>query len=355
MSYVKSIFELLRDAGQAWAQDKASLLAAAIAYYTVFSLAPLLVFSVAIAGFVFGEAAVEGQIVAQIEGVVGREAAVLIQSLIENAQQGAGGVLATTISTALLLLGASGVFNQLKAALNRIWGITLEPVKGLQGVLNLARTRALGFAMVLFIGLLLVVALALNLFVATLGHYLVQLLPELGPLLRYVNLVVTPVIMVLLFAILFKTLPDAAVAWRDVWLGAGVTTLLFALGIYLISFYLRRSSAGSVYGAASSLIVLLLFIYYAAQILLYGAEFTKVYANRYGKRIKPANNAMFIVERYREMEERTPAPETAVERWEGMETAVAPPPPPPRQRQVAVGLLGLAVGLLLGYVGSLRR
>jgi membrane protein len=353
MPYIKSIFELLRDAGQAWAQDKASLLAAAIAYYTVFSLAPLLVFSVAMAGFFFGEAAVEGQIVTQIEGAVGREAAVLIEGLIENAQQGGGGVFATIISTALLFLGASGVFNQLKAALNRIWGIQLEPAKGLQGVINLVRMRALGFAMVLFIGLLLVAALTLNVIVATLGHYLVQLLPELGPFLRYVNLFVTPIIMVLLFAILFKTLPDARVAWRDVWLGAAVTTLLFALGVYLISFYLRRSSAGSVYGAASSLIVLLLFIYYAAQILLYGAEFTKVFANRFGKRIKPANNAVFIAERYREAAEPTPAPEPV--RWAEVETAVAPPPPPPRQRQVAVGLLGLAVGLFLGYVGSLRR
>ena len=289
-AFISGIFELLKETAQGWARDNASLLAAALAYYTIFALAPLLVIAVAVAGLVFGEAAVQGQIVAQIEGAVGREAAVVIQNLIANASQSGASVIATVLSTILLLVAASGLFSQLQRTLNIIWGLQPAPETG---VLNVVRKRTLAFGMVLVVGLLLLLSLAISTFVTAVGDRLVVWLPSIGSILPQINFLASLIILTLLFALLFKVLPDAQLTWKDVLLGAAVTTLLFLLGRFLIGLYLARGSATSTYGAAGSLVLILLWVYYSAQIFLFGAEFTQVYANKYGSRLKPAGNAVW--------------------------------------------------------------
>ena len=356
MRILKAIFTLFRDAGIAWGQDKASLYAAAIAYYMVFSIAPLLVFSIAIAGRVFGQVAVEGQVVAQVEDVVGPEAAILLQSLLQNAISGSSSF--TLISAAILLWAASGVFNHLKRALDIIYGVIPKQMPGLKGAWHVVRTRFLTFAMVLFMGVLLLAALALNAVAATLGSFFTEYLPDLANINTYVTRFITPIIMFMLFSTLFKMLPEARVAWRDVWLGAAVTTLLFLLGIYIIGIYLGLTDVGSVYGAAGSLIVVLVWIYYSTQILMFGAEFTKVYANSHGRRIVPRRTATSLAEHYNnimqdEAEEPEPEPEERTYFGSPLEEAPeAPAPKQQRRKQFATGLIGLAIGLFLGFIGQ---
>ncbi len=340
---LRESFALLKDAAVAWNQDKGPLLAASLAYYTLFSLAPLLVISVAVAGFVFGQAAVEGQLVGQIEDVVGREIAITIQRIIENAATvGASGILATVIGVIFLFIGASGVFGQLKTALNMIWGISTEPGSGL---LSVIKTRFLAFTMVLGIGFLLLITVAMSVALSALRRYLATLSPVLVSSLTRLDIIVAMVVITVLFAVVFRLLPDAEVAWRDVWLGAIVTSMLFALGEYLIGLYLTHSSVGSAYGAAGSLVVILVWIYYSALILMYGAEFTKLYANRYGSKIRPAENARFVAAPQRTAPPaRTPvrSPSAAAESGQ-------------IRRQIAIGLMGLALGLLLAFVIGWRR
>jgi membrane protein len=356
MRILKAVFTLFRDAGVAWMQDKASLFAAAIAYYMVFSIAPLLVFAIAIAGRFFGEVAVGGQIVTQVEQFVGSEAAVLLQSLLQNVVSSSSSY--TLISVAILLWAASGVFNHLKRALDNIYGVIPKQMPGLKGALHVIRTRFLTFAMVLFMGLLLIASLALNAVAATLGSFLTDYLPAVADLNTYVTRFITPFIIFLLFSILFKMLPDARVAWRDVWLGTLVTTLLFLLGIYLIGIYLGMTDVGSVYGAAGSLIVFLVWIYYSTQILMFGAEFTKVYANRFGRPIVPRSSATTLAEHYNNiLPAQAPEPEPEVQErvYFGapvQEAVEAPAAQGQRRKQIGAGLLGLAIGLFLGFIGQ---
>jgi membrane protein len=340
---LRESFALLKDAGVAWNHDKGPLLAASLAYYTLFSLAPLLVISVAVAGFVFGQAAVEGQLVGQIEDVVGREIAITIQRIIENAATvGASGILATVIGVIFLFIGASGVFGQLKTALNMIWGISTEPGGGL---LSVIKTRFLAFTMVLGIGFLLLITVAMSVALSALRRYLATLSPVLVSSLTRLDIIVAMVVITVLFAVVFRLLPDAEVAWRDVWLGAIVTSMLFALGEYLIGLYLTHSSVGSAYGAAGSLVVILVWIYYSALILMYGAEFTKLYANRYGSKIRPAENARFVAAPQRPAPPaRTPVRSPSAAADSGQ-----------IRRQIAIGLMGLALGLLLAFVTGWRR
>ncbi len=355
---IKAIFSLVVDAGIAWGQDKASLYAAAIAYYMVFSIAPLLVLIIAIAGRFFGEVAVEGQIVAQVEQIIGVEAAVLLQNLLSNALDSSSSF--TIISVAILLWAASGVFNQLKRALDMIYGVIPKQMPGLTGAIHVVRTRALTFLMVLFMALLLLAALALNTVAGRFGDWLVIYLPDLAALNTYVTRFITPFIMFALFSILFKTLPEVQVAWRDVWLGSLVTTLLSLLGVYLIGIYLSIADVGSVYGAAGSLIIALVFIYYSAQIMMYGAEFTKIYANRYGNSIIPNSTATTLAEHYNniqedQMTEEVPEPEQ-LERVYFEPTADFANEPTnasqQKRKQLAAGLAGLAVGLFLAFIGQ---
>ncbi|MBK4729372.1 YihY/virulence factor BrkB family protein [Oxynema sp. CENA135] len=287
----KLIFKLLKLTFIAWQKDKASRLAAALAYYTAFSLAPMLIIVIAVAGLVFGQDAAQGEIVAQLQGLVGREGAQVIQNLIENARRPQSGIVATIAGIAILLFGATGLFTQLQDALNTIWNVQPKPGRGIKGLLQ---KRFLSFAMVLAIAFLLLVSLAVSAGLAAMGKYFDHLFPHVILLWQVLNLTLSFAIVTVLFATIYKVLPDAKVAWSDVWMGASITSLLFAVGKWAIGLYLGNSSVGSAYGAAGSFVVILLWVNYSAQILFFGAEFTQVYANRYGSRIVPNRHAIAL-------------------------------------------------------------
>lgn len=290
----KVIIELLKQTFKEWQEDKASRLAAALAYYTAFSIAPLLVIVIAIAAFFLGEQAAQGQIVGKIQGLVGNNAAEAIQSMIQNSQKPTTGIVATLISVGVLLFGATNVFAQLQDALNTIWEVTPKP-----GVKGLVKARFISFAMILGVGFLLLVSLVLSTFLSVVGSYLGGLFPDLQFIWSILNFIISFAVITLLFAMIYKFLPDVKITWSDVGIGAAITALLFTIGKSLLGLYLANSSIASTYGAAGSFVVLLLWVNYSAQILLFGAEFTQVYANKYGSKIVPANHAIPLTESVR--------------------------------------------------------
>ena len=285
---VKTIFSLLQEAFKEWQQDKASLLAAALAYYTVFSVTPLLVIAIAIVGAVFGQETARGEILAQINDLVGEQGAQAIEMALANANQPKIGGVASLISITLLLIGASGVFAQLQEALNTVWNVTAKPGGGIWGFI---RKRLLSFGMVLAIGFLLLVSLILSAILSGISKLEIELLPGLTSFWELLNFGLSFAFIAVLFALIYKYLPDVKIRWKDVVVGSIVTALLFSLGKYLIGLYLGRGSLGSTYGAAGSLIVFLAWVFYSAQILLFGAELTQVYARRYGRQIRPNSHA----------------------------------------------------------------
>jgi membrane protein len=294
---VKAIWGLLKDTFDEWNEDKASRLAAALAYYTVFSLAPLLIIAITIASLIFDQAAAEGQIVQQIQGLVGKDGAQAIQEMIRNASKpSSGGTIATIIGVATLLFGASGVFGQLQDALNTIWEVAPKPGRGVVGFI---RDRFLSFSMVLGTGFLLLVSLVLSTGLAALSSYFGNLLPGFDALWQIVNFVISFGVVTVLFALIYKVLPDAKITWGDVWIGAAITALLFTIGKFLLGVYLGNGAFGSTYGAAGSFVVILAWVYYSAQILFFGAEFTQVYAGKYGSNIKPSKNAVPVTQEAR--------------------------------------------------------
>ncbi|BAY16882.1 putative ribonuclease BN [Nostoc sp. HK-01] len=285
----QAIVGLFQETFQEWSEDKASRLAAALAYYTIFSIAPLLIIVIAIAGAVFGEEAARGEIVRQIQGLVGPDGAKFIEIAIRNASQPKTGAIASVISILLLLLGATGLFTELQDALNTIWEVKPKPGRAMK---NVVRQRALSFAMILGIGFLLLVTLVISTALTAVVGYFSNLLPGVDVIWQVVNFILSFAITTILFGLIFKVLPDAKITWNDVLIGAVITSLLFSLGRYLLGQYLGNSSFGSTYGAAGSLVVILAWVYYAAQILFFGAEFTQVYARRYGSGIRPTRNAI---------------------------------------------------------------
>lgn len=282
-----AVSAFLREVLSEWSKDNALTLGAALAYYTVFSMAPLLVLAIAIAGLAFGRAAAQGEIVTQIQGVLGPAGAEMIESMIQRASEPSSGLLATGMSLATMLFGASGVFGQLQSSLNHIWGADTARRKGMKGQLQ---RRAASFSMILGTGFLLLVSLALSAVLATLNRIIEEYAPIGAMFLQLGNAALAFVIVMALFAMIFKLLPDARIEWRDVWLGAAVTALLFTVGKSLIGLYLSRAGVTSVYGAAGSLVLVLLWVYYSAQLLFLGAEFTEVYSRRYGSRQKQAGS-----------------------------------------------------------------
>jgi membrane protein len=286
---IKTIFKLLQESFREWQEDKASLLAAALAYYTVFSITPLLVIAIAIAGAVFGQDAARGEILQQINSLVGKQGAQAIETALANANQPQLGSIASIISVIVLLIGASGVFAQLQEALNTVWNVKAKPEK--QGFWEFIRKRLLSFGMVLAIGFLLLVSLILSAMLSGISNLDINLLPGFDPLWQIVNFVISFSFISLLFALIYKYLPDVKIRWKDVWVGAIITALLFTIGKYLIGLYLGQGSLGSTYGAAGSLIVFLAWVFYSAQILLFGAEFTQVYARKFGRKIVPNSHA----------------------------------------------------------------
>jgi len=290
---IKTIWVLLKTTFSQWRQDQASVMAAALAYYTVFSLAPLLIIIIAIAGAVFGEKAAEGALVTEIQSVIGKDAAQFIQTAIENASSldPSQGPIPTLINICILLFGASTIFAQLQKSLNRIWKV--EPPPG-NGIMHFIRKRFLSFSMVLVIAFLLLVSLVISTILVILGTYLRTLVPGFTYLWQILNFLVSFSIITLLFAMIYKILPDAKVAWKDVWMGAAIAAVLFEIGKFLLGFYLGKTGLSSAYGAAGSLVSILTWVFYSAQILFLGAEFTQVYVKSYSEEIAPAAAAMPI-------------------------------------------------------------
>ena len=285
---IKSTFRLLQEAVREWQEDKVSLLAAALAYYTVFSITPLLVIAIAIAGAVFGQDTARGEILEQINSLVGKQGAQAIEVGLNNANQPELSSIASIISIIVLLIGASGVFAQLQEALNTVWDVKAKPN---QGIWNFIRKRLLSFGMVLVIGFLLLVSLVLSAVLSGVSKLQINLLPGLTPVWQLLNFGISFAFITLLFALIYYYLPDVKIRWKDVWIGAIITALLFTVGKFAIGLYLGRGSLGSAYGAAGSLIVFLAWVFYSAQILLFGAELTQVYARKRGRSIRPNSHA----------------------------------------------------------------
>lgn len=276
------LFHLFVKAGKAWSDDYAPSMGAAISYYTVFSLAPLLVIVMAVAGAVFGREAVQGQIVAQLGGLMGQHGASVVQSLLASAGDTDRGLVAGLISAVVLLVGATTVFAELQNALDRIWHVP-EAAKP-QGIWAILRARILSFGLILGLAFLLIVSLAVSAAVSAFSSWTGDLMPGSEILLQALNLCVSLAITTGLFAMIYKLMPSIAIAWRDVWVGAFTTALLFEVGKLLIGIYLGRSNMTESFAAAGSLVALLAWVYYAAQIFLLGAEFTKAYADDHGSR-----------------------------------------------------------------------
>jgi membrane protein len=281
----RSWWNLLKQTYNDWSEDKAPRLGAALAYYTVFSLAPLLVIALAIAGLVWGDEAAQGGLREELNTLIGEKPAGAIEGLVAQAQKPALGTIAGVLATLALLFGASGLFGQLKDALNTIWEVEPKPGRGIWATV---KERFFSFTMVLGTGFMLLVSLVLTTAVSAAGNWAGNLLSISEGVLHAANAVLAFLMVTLLFALIFKLLPDVVIAWRDVWIGAVFTAVLFTVGKYLIGLYLANASMESTYGAAGSLVVLMLWVYYSSQILFLGAEFTQAYARMYGSRIRPS-------------------------------------------------------------------
>jgi membrane protein len=280
---------LLNRAFEEWNANNVPTLGAALAYYSVFAIAPLLIIVIAAAALLFGDQAAHRNIVGAIEGDVGRPVAKAVEQMLANNNDAGQSTIATLIGLAILLFGAAGVFAQLQEALNAIWKVAPKPRGAIRGFLW---SRFVSFTMVLGCGFLLLVSLIIHAGISALSTRLSQALPGGAGLWQAVNVIVSFGVVAFLFALIFKYVPDAQVAWKDVWVGAALTSALFGIGKFLLGWYLGQASTTSAYGAAASLVVILLWVYYAAQILLFGAAFTRVYAIWLGSRIKPSRDAI---------------------------------------------------------------
>ncbi|MGH8718990.1 MAG: YhjD/YihY/BrkB family envelope integrity protein [Burkholderiales bacterium] len=279
---LRQLWNLLKDAASAWIADYAPSMGAALAYYTLFSIAPLLLIVIAVAGFFFGAEAARGEIFAQLQELIGDEGAIAIQGLLASASQPGRGAVAATVGVATLIIGATTVFAELQNDLDRIWRAPVR--KNQSGIVALVRTRLLSFGMVLGIGFILLVSLVLSAAISALGQWWGPVFGGWEALLQVINLVVSLAIFTGLFAMIYKILPSVKISWHDVWIGAAATAILFTIGKFLIGLYLGKSGVTSGFGAAGSLVVLLVWVFYSSQIFLLGAEFTRAYAHQRGSR-----------------------------------------------------------------------
>lgn len=280
-----NLWELLKRAFSRWNEDHAPQQGAALAYYAVFSLAPLLMIVITIAGFVFGQEAAQGQLIEQIKGLVGEKSAQAIQSMIEEARRPTVGIIATVVAVVMLLFGATGVFAQLQESLNIIWKVEEKPG---EGIWKIIKNRFISLMAVLGTGFLLLISLVISAGLSAIGTTLEHVLPFPEFLLQGINVFISFSVVTLLFAMIYKLLPDKSIQWSDVWIGAIITSVLFTIGKFLIGLYLGKSDVGIAYGAAGALVVILIWVYYASQIFLFGAEFTAVYAASRGSRCAPS-------------------------------------------------------------------
>ncbi|RZL52230.1 MAG: YihY/virulence factor BrkB family protein [Variovorax sp.] len=276
----RPLLDLCTQAFSSWKNDYAPSMGAALAYYTVFSVAPLLLIVISVAGLVFGQDAARGEIFAQLSGLMGPQGALAVQGMLEAVNKPTEGIVATVVGVVLVVVGATTVFGELQDAMDRIWRAPARDTGS--GIWSLVRVRLLSFSMVMGIGFLLMVSLVASAALAALGKWWSPLFGGWATLAQAVNFVFSFAMVTVIFAMIYKLMPRVRVQWRDVWTGAGVTALLFTVGKHLIGLYIGKSSVASGYGAAGSLVVVLVWVYYSAQIFLLGAEFTWVYAHKYG-------------------------------------------------------------------------
>ena len=294
------LFAILKQSVREFVDDDAPTMAAALSYYTVFSLPPLLVLLVLLLGQILDPQDIQGTVENQIRGAMGPEGAEQIRTILANADRpGSGNIIATIISLVALVFGATGVFGQLQAALNRAWEVGPDPDQG--GIKSFLMKRVFSLGMVLALAFVLLVSLILSASLSAFGGQLARFLPEglSEPVLHAINFAISFGVITLLFAAIFKVLPDAEMAWRDVWVGAAATALLFVLGKFLLGLYLGRSNPGEAFGAAGALALMLVWIYYSSMIVFLGAEFTQAWANARGQGIRPEPGAVRVVKEIR--------------------------------------------------------
>jgi membrane protein len=280
------VWGLLSETYQAWRRDNAPTLGAALAFYTTFSMAPLLIIVIAIFGVILGKATVQVEILRRAQELIGAQGAGAVKMMIEAAYRPGSGLPATLIGILVMLIGSTSALVMLKHALNLMWGARPNPKAP---IWNIIKERLMSFVMILVIGLLLVLSLLLSLILSFLTGFVQNLVSVPVFFIQMADLVFSFLLITLLFALVYKVLPDVEIAWADVWVGSAITAILFTLGKFLFGMYLGRSTISSAYGAASSLAIILMWVYYSAQVFLIGAELTQVYANRFGSHVKPRN------------------------------------------------------------------
>jgi membrane protein len=286
----KGLFGVLKDSFKGFGNDNVTKLSGSLAYYTVFSMGPLLVVIISLCSIFLGREAVEGKIFGQLNSFVGKDTALQLQQIIKNASIGGKGHMAAIIGVITLLIGATTIFGDIQDSINRIWGLKAKPKKGW---LKMLRNRFLSFSVIASLGFLLLVSLGISALIELLINSLKAKYPDIAVIVVYIiNIVLTLGITTLIFAVIFKVLPDALIKWRDVIAGAVTTAILFMLGKFAISFYISKANVGTTYGTAGSLVILLLWVYYSSIILYFGAEFTKMYAMKYGTEIHPNDYAV---------------------------------------------------------------
>jgi membrane protein len=289
---LRVLWDILKDSAKGFMDDRLMKMSAALSYYMIFSMGPLLLIMITLCGIFFGRDAVEGKVYAQLNGFVGHDTASQLQTIIQHAGISGKGALPTILGIGLLIVGASSVFAEMQESINIIWSVKSKPGSGLNSFL---KNRLLSFSMIVSLAFLLLISLGISALINLLGNRLQLRFPGISVVIIYlINLFITITITTFIFAVVFKVLPDAKIRWRDVLIGAVATMILFLLGKFGISFYISKSNIGSAYGATGSLIVILVWVYYSAMILYFGAEFTKYYAVHVGDEIKPAEYAVTV-------------------------------------------------------------
>lgn len=284
---------LLKTTVVEWIDDNAARVAASLAFYTLLSMAPLVLLSIALVGTLMGHSDAQSRILGEVGSVVGPQAAGALSAVVGSAQQSDSGFMSSVIGVVVLLVGASGVFGELQYALDTIWGVKPKPGRGIIGVI---KDRLFSFSMVIGVAFVLLVSLVISTGLSAAGRIVADALPGGAFLWQAINLSLSLGVITVLFAVIFKVVPDIEIRWRDVWVGAFVTAALFSAGKYVLGLYLGTSSVASSYGAAGSVVALVVWVYYSSQLVFLGAEFTQVFARRYGVEIRPSKNAMFVDE-----------------------------------------------------------
>lgn len=293
MSSIRSFFRILKKAAAAFIEDNALKLSASLSYYTVFSIGPIIIIVISLVGIFYGREAVQGKVYGQVKGFIGNDAAIQLQEIIKNIEYSQFKTTGFIIGVVMLLFGASGVFTEIQDSVNRIWSVKAKPKKGW---LKFITNRLLSFSLVVGLGFIMLVSLLVNTAVDALNTQLAKLFSEDIVILFYIlNILIVLMVITLLFAIIFKVLPDAIIRWRDVIIGSLFTAVLFMGGKFLISFYISKSNVGITYGAAATIVIILLWVFYSSVILYFGAEFTKCYAVEAGSGIRPKDTAVFVV------------------------------------------------------------